>query len=134
MTTAKPENTDDYIAGFDPPVQAALQAVRAAVRQAAPQATERISYGVPAFFQGGALVYFGGFRHHIGFYPPVRDPELQRESARYAGEKGNLRFPLSEPMPLELIARLTAHRLRENLAKSKASKRKRDAGEPGSGD
>ena len=103
---------DEYIAGFPPDVQEVLHKVRAAIRAAAPQATEKISYQMPAFFQDGVLAYFGGFKTHIGFYPPVSgDAKLVREAAPYAGEKGNLRFPLDQPIPYDLIRRIVETRL-----------------------
>lgn len=114
----KPSTVDAYIAQFDPAVQARLQAVRAAVREAAPLATETISYGMPALRQGGMLVYFAAFKAHIGFYPPIRgDAGLEAAAAPYAGEKGNLRFPYAQPLPLELIGALTALRARQDEAK-----------------
>jgi uncharacterized protein YdhG (YjbR/CyaY superfamily) len=70
-----------------------------------------------AFFLDGALVYFAAFKKHAGFYPPVRDESLQSLSAKYAGPKGNLRFLLSEPMPLALIVRLVEARIKENAAR-----------------
>ena len=109
-----PRTVDDYIASAPVEVRAVLEAVRATVRKAAPMAQERISYGMPAFFLDGALVYFGAFKKHIGFYPPVRDPSLQALVSRYAGPKGNLQFPLSEPMPHALITRLVEARIKEN--------------------
>ena len=113
-----PASMDDYIAGFTPQVQAMLQEVRQAVHRAAPQAQECISYQIPAFRQGGILVYFAAFKKHIGFYPPVRgDAKLEAAVARYAGEKGNLRFPLEQPMPLELIEQITRLRLKQEQAK-----------------
>ena len=113
-----PASMDDYIAGFTPEVQAMLQEVRQAVHRAAPQAQECISYQIPAFRQGGILVYFAAFKKHIGFYPPVRgDAKLEAAVARYAGEKGNLRFPLEQPMPLELIEQITRLRLKQEQAK-----------------
>ena len=69
---------------------------------------------MPAFFQGGVLVYYAAFKAHIGMYPPVRDPALQPALARYAGPKGNLKFPLGKPMPLALIAKVVKARLKEN--------------------
>ena len=113
---------DAYIAGFSPEVQAILQRIRHTVRAAAPEAKEVISYRMPAFMQGGILVYFAAFKAHIGIYPPVRgDAALEKVLAPYAGEKGNLRFPLDEPVPLDLIERIVKHRLAQNLAK-KATK------------
>ncbi len=122
----KPQTIDAYIAGFPPEVQPILQQVRATIRAAAPQAEERISYQMPAFFQDGVLAYFGGFKKHIGFYPPVTgDDALLREAAPYAGEKGNLRFPLDRPIPYELIRRIVEARLREKTAKSTKAERLR---------
>jgi len=115
-----PRTIDDYIASVREDVRPVLQAVRATVRAAAPEAEERISYRMPAFFQDGALVYFAAFKHHLGFYPPVQDLALQALVQRYAGPKGNLQFPLSEPMPHALIARIVKARLEENRAKQAA--------------
>jgi len=110
---------DAYIAGFPPEVQTILQEIRRVVRRAAPEAEEIVSYRIPAFRQSGVLVYFAAFRHHIGFYPPVRgDAKLEAAVAPYAGEKGNLRFPLSRPIPFDLIARIVRHRVKQNAAKA----------------
>ena len=122
-----PDTIDAYIDGFPPSVQAILQSVRQTVRCAAPQAEETISYRIPAFKQHGVLVYFAAFNHHIGFYPPISgDPALEAAVAPYAGEKGNLRFPLDEPMPLALIERITRLRVAQNEAKA-SRKRKTKA-------
>jgi len=123
-----PENIDEYIAGFAPEVQAILERVRSTIRAAAPDAEETISYRIPAFTLHGALVYFAAFKHHIGFYPPVKgDAGLEKAVARWAGEKGNLRFPLDRPIPYPLIKRIVKHRVAQNLAKAVAreSKHKR---------
>lgn len=112
-----PATIDDYIAAAPPEVQPVLQAVRATIRQAAPLADERISYGMPAFFLGKkALVYVGAFKRHIGLYPPVRHPALLAQVARYAGPKGNLQLPLSAPMPHALIGQIVSARLQEVAA------------------
>jgi uncharacterized protein YdhG (YjbR/CyaY superfamily) len=94
-----PRSIDSYIASFPPKVRAVLKKVRAVVRKAAPRAEEKISFGIPAFALNGVLVYFAGFKNHIGFYPPLRDAKLKKAAAKYAGEKGNLRFPLDQPIP-----------------------------------
>ncbi|MEO8751606.1 MAG: DUF1801 domain-containing protein [Casimicrobiaceae bacterium] len=110
---------DDYIATFAPDVQAVLQKVRAAVKAAAPSATEVISYRMPALKQNGVLVHFAAFKHHIGFYPPIRgDAKLEQEASRYAGAKGNLRFPLADPIPYGLIGELTKLRARQDAEKA----------------
>jgi uncharacterized protein YdhG (YjbR/CyaY superfamily) len=118
----KPQTIDAYIANFPPDIQALLQKIRTTIRKAAPGAQEKIGYGIASFDFHGPLVYFAAFKKHIGFYPPVQDAKLRKEVARYAGEKGNLQFPLDEPMPYALIARLVKARIKENLAKAAAKK------------
>src|SRR6185295_2024880 len=108
------------ISARTPEVQAILRRIRQVVRSAAPDAEEGISYRMPAFKLNGPLVYFAAFKNHIGFYPPVRgDARLHQAVAPYAGEKGNLRFPLDRPIPYALIARITKVRVKQNLAKVK---------------
>ena len=122
---SKPANIDEYISAFSPEVQAILQQVRRVVRNAAPDAQEVISYQMPALKQHGVLVYFAAFKNHIGFYPPVRgDARLEKAAAPFAGEKGNLRFPLDEPIPFELIKRLTEFRVKQDLANAAAKGKK----------
>ena len=121
---APPHSVDAYIATFPPDVQAILRKVRATVVAAAPDAHEIISYRMPALRQHGVLVYYAAFKNHIGFYPPIKgDARLEQASARYAGEKGNLRFPLDEPIPYPLIARLTRLRAKQDTAAAKAGRR-----------
>lgn len=118
---AVPTTIDEYIAGFAPEVQDQLEQVRQAVRAVAPDAREVISYRIPAFKQNGILVYFAAFKNHIGFYPPVRgDAALEQAVAPYAGEKGNLRFALGQPLPLDLIKRITRLRVAQDLARGGA--------------
>jgi uncharacterized protein YdhG (YjbR/CyaY superfamily) len=114
---------DAYIAGSDARVRPILKKIRAIVREEAPEAEEKISYRMPAFFLGGAVVYYAPFKHHIGMFPPVKgDLSLNKALARYQGEKGNLRFPLDEPMPYPLIRRVVQARLKA-LSASKRSQR-----------
>jgi uncharacterized protein YdhG (YjbR/CyaY superfamily) len=102
---------DDYIASCAQDVRPVLRKIRATIRKTVPQATETISYRMPAFKQGRMLVYFAAFKHHIGLYPPVRgNAALCKAVAKYAGPKGNLKFPLDQRIPYSLIARITAHR------------------------
>src|SRR5262245_23839309 len=99
MVTGAPENIDDYIAGFPPAKRTILEKIRTTIRNAAPEAKEVISYRMPTFTQNGVLVHFAAFKNHIGLYPPVSgDAELEEALAPYAGEKGNLRFPLDQPI------------------------------------
>jgi len=120
-----PQTIDEYISAFSPEVRAILQEVRQVVRSAAPGAQEAISYNIPAFKLNGVLVYFAAFKQHIGFYPPIRgDSRLEKAVSQYAGEKGNLRFPLDQPIPYALIERITKLRVKQNLAKAKARRNK----------
>jgi uncharacterized protein YdhG (YjbR/CyaY superfamily) len=114
---ASPRNIDEYIASFSPEVQAILEKIRLTIRQAAPAAQETISYRIPAFKLNGILVYFAAFRKHIGFFPPVRgDAKIQEAITPYAGEKGNLRFPLDQPIPYRLIERIVKLRVKQSMA------------------
>ena len=119
-----PANIDDYIAAALPEVQPILEKIRGTIRNAAPAATEKISYQMPAYALNGNLVYFAAFKKHIGFYPPVRDKALIAEASAYAGEKGNLRFPLDKPIPYALIGKLVKARVRENQERADARKKK----------
>ncbi|HEY0767570.1 MAG TPA: DUF1801 domain-containing protein [Steroidobacteraceae bacterium] len=128
MTTGRvrPQNIDAYIAAFSPEVQAILERIRLTIGNAAPDAQEAISYHIPTFTLSGALVYFAAFKKHIGFYPPVRgDASLEKALSPYAGEKGNLRFPLDQPIPYGLIERIVKLRVKQNLAKAAPQGKKR---------
>jgi len=119
MTRPAPATVDEYVSGFSSDVQAILRRIRDVVRGAAPDAEETISYQMPAFKQYGVLVYFAAFKKHIGLYPPISgEARLEKAVARYAGEKGNLRFPLGEPIPYDLIERIVKFRVKQNLAKA----------------
>jgi uncharacterized protein YdhG (YjbR/CyaY superfamily) len=119
----KPTDIDGYISQFPADVQAVLQEVRETIRRAAPDAEETISYSMPAFRQNGILVYFAGWKNHIGLYPPISgDKALEKAVARYAGPKGNLQFPLDEPMPLDMIERIVKLRVKQDEAKAAAKR------------
>jgi uncharacterized protein YdhG (YjbR/CyaY superfamily) len=124
---AAPKNIDEYIAAFPPEVQSILKKIRQTIRRAAPKAEEKISYRIPAFTLDGDLIYFAAFKSHIGMYPPVDgDEKLSKELARYRGEKGNLKFPLDEPMPFALISRVVKFRVKEHLKKRAISRREKE--------
>lgn len=118
---SKDKRVDEYIAGFPPKTRTALRNVRATLRKGAPAAEETISYRIPALRGNGMLVYFAGFKNHIGMFPPVRgDARLLAALKRYQGPKGNLRFPLDEPMPLALITRIARLRVKQDREKAAA--------------
>jgi uncharacterized protein YdhG (YjbR/CyaY superfamily) len=123
-TRAKPETIDQYLAMCSPEARAVLKQLRSTVRQAAPpQTAEIISYQMPAFTLHGILVYFAAFKNHIGMFPPIRgDAKLEAAVAKYAGPKGNLKFPLDEPIPCSLVARIVQFRAKQNLARARKTK------------
>lgn len=120
------ETIDAYIALFPKPVQKILESVRKTIRKAAPDAVESINYKMPTFkLNGGNLVHFAGYEHHIGFYPtPDAIAAFANEIAGYKNAKGSVQFPLDEPMPLDLINSMTAFRVKqvEEKIKSKPAK------------
>ncbi len=121
-----PKDIDDYIARFPDDVRPILEKVRTTIRTAAPESKETISYQMPAFKQHGILVYFAGWKKHIGLYPPVSgDKALEKAVAQYAGPKGNLQFPLDEPIPYDLIKRIVRLRVKQDSAKAAAKRKKR---------
>jgi uncharacterized protein YdhG (YjbR/CyaY superfamily) len=122
---AKPKDIDGYVSQFSADVRAVLRDVREAIRRAAPDAEETISYQMPAFRQHGILVYFAAWKKHIGLYPPISgDTAVEKAIARYAGPKGNLQFPLDEPMPLDLIERIVKLRVKQDTEKAARRKKK----------
>lgn len=121
-----PKDIDEYISQFTPDVQQILSNIRTTIRDAAPDASEVISYQMPAFRQHGMLVYFAAWKEHIGLYPPVSgNAAIEKAVARYAGPKGNLQFPLDNPIPYDLIKRIVTLRVKLNLEKVEAKRAKR---------
>jgi uncharacterized protein YdhG (YjbR/CyaY superfamily) len=112
---------DGYIGTFPGNVQILLKQIRNTINQAAPEAVESISYGMPAFkTEGKPLVYFAAFKNHIGFYAtPTGHKEFEKELSKYKQGKGSVQFPIDKPLPLDLIFRITEFRVRENLERSK---------------
>lgn len=121
-----PTTIDEYIARFPEAMQPRLQEMRAIIRAAAPQATERISYGMAGFFQDGPLVYFGGFKAHTGFYPiPSGLAAFEEALSAFRTSKGGVQFPHDAPLPHDLIRRIVAFRLAENADKAARKREKR---------
>lgn len=110
---------DDYIAAFPEEVQVKLAAIHRLIAGEVPDAAVKISYGMPTFVLKGNLVHFAAFKNHIGFYPaPSGIQAFQGELAGYKTSKGAIQFPLDKPIPYELIAKITAYRVTQNLSKS----------------
>lgn len=121
-----PKTIDEFIAGFPKDVQVILQKVRDTIRAAAPEAQEAIKYGIPTFVLNGNLVHFSAYKNHIGFYPaPSGLAHFTVELSQYEGSKGAVRFPLDQPIPYELIGKIVAYRVKENLERAVAKQKKR---------
>ena len=117
-TTTNPVDVDEYIAGFPKDTQKLLEQLRAAIIKAAPGAEEAISYQMPAYKYHGMLVYFAGYKNHIGFYPTASGIEtFKKELSVYKGAKGSVQFPLDKPLPLQLVTKIVKFRMKENLEK-----------------
>ncbi len=108
---------DSYIQTFPEPVQRILEKIRETIQKAAPGATETISYQMPTFkLDGKNLVHFAGYKNHIGFYPiPSAIAAFKKELSPYKNAKGSVQFPLTKPMPYDLIKKIVEFRVRENL-------------------
>ena len=118
MDERKSKNIDEYIAAFQPEVQAILQKLRRLIRESAPGAQEAISYGMPTFKLKGNLVHFAAHKEHIGFYPtPSAIEAFQKDLAGYEQSKGAIRFPLDQPIPYPLIEKMVKFRVNEVLNK-----------------
>ncbi len=115
------ETIDEYIAAFPPHIRALLDEMRRQIREAAPDAVEAISYGIPTLkLRGRNLVHFGAFANDIGFYPtPSGIAAFEKELSPYSTSKGTVRFPLSAPIPYDLVRRIVAFRVGEVSAKGK---------------
>lgn len=126
MNNTKPQNIDEYIEQFPADIQAILQEVRQTIREAAPQAREKISYQMPTFDLHGNLVHFGAHKEHIGFYPtPSGIEAFASELAGYESSKGAVKFPLDQPIPLDLVGRIVKFRVEENQKKAEAKSKKK---------
>jgi len=112
---------DNYISSFPIDVQEILKQIRIVIKETAPEARECIAYRMPAYKTNGKpLVYFAGFKSHIGFYAtPTGHQQFVEELSKYKQGKGSVQFPLNKPIPFDLIKRIVEFRLKENLARTK---------------
>lgn len=114
------QTIDLYIASYPKEVQAILQKIRKTIQKIAPEAKEKMNYGVPTFDLYGNLVHFGAYAQHIGFYSlPKEDKALVKAIEPYKTGKGSIQFPLDKPMPYDLIEWFVKQRIIENTNKFK---------------
>jgi uncharacterized protein YdhG (YjbR/CyaY superfamily) len=112
---------DEYIASYPPDVRVILEKIRRTILAAAPGTDETISYGIPTVtLDGRYLIYFAGWKRHISVYPiPDGDAALQQDLAPYKHARGTLRFPLTKPIPYELIERVVVAAMRARAANAR---------------
>ena len=112
---ATPKTITEYIKAAPKEAREKLREMRACIREAAPGAKESLKWGMPAFSYRRILVTFAVFKHHIGFYPtPSAVKAFAKNLARFKTAKGSIQFPLEKPLPLPLIRKITAFRVRES--------------------
>ena len=110
-----PSTVDEYFSQYPAATQKILVKIRAVIKKAAPKAEEKISYGMPAYFLGHGLIWFGVAKKHIGFYPLTTDMENSIEGlAAYKGTKSSVHFKFDEPMPYDLLTKMVKFRIKEN--------------------
>jgi uncharacterized protein YdhG (YjbR/CyaY superfamily) len=110
---------DQYIRSFPAPTRKILKELRAVIKKAAPHASEKISYGIPTLYQNGNLVHYAAYGNHIGLYGAPRSPRsLDHKLQEYRTGKGTLRFPIDQPIPLDLVRQIVERRVEESSAKS----------------
>ena len=119
-------NVDEYIEQFPANIQAILQKLRDTIKKTAPAAEELISYQMPAFKYHGMLVYFAGYKNHIGFYPTSSPMKVFKDRlTNYKTSKGAIQFPINEAIPLTLVKDIVKFRIKENLEKENAKLKKK---------
>ena len=120
MTHTPPTPITDYILQQPPEIQPKLNQMREAILEIIPDAEEKIAYGIPTFSLKGNVVHFAGYKSHIGFYPGADGIEtFAGELGAYKRSKGAVQFPLDQPLPLDLVKRITTFRKEQNLAKKR---------------
>lgn len=125
MPDAKATTVDEYIQLFAPEVQERLQLLRQTIQEAAADATETISYGMPAYKLNGILVYFAGYKNHIGFYPTGSGIKaFEQVLSGFKWSKGAVQFAHKEALPLELVSEMVKYRAAENQVKVMKNKKR----------
>ena len=115
---AHPKNITEYINAAPKEAQKKLREMRACICKAAPGAIEGVKWGMPAFSYRRILVTFAAYKHHIGFCPtPSALKAFANDLSNYVTTSASVQFPLAKPLPLPLIRKITAFRVRESLEK-----------------
>ena len=110
------KSIDEYILQFSPEIQEILKTLKKVIKEAAPDAEEKIRYQMPTFVSNGNLVHFAAHKNHIGFYPAASGIDaFKQELSEYKGAKGSVQFPIIKPLPYELISKIVKFRVAENI-------------------
>ena len=119
--SSAPQSVDEYLARVPQPARSTLNKMRATIRSAVPaEATETISYGMPAFRHNGVLVWFAAFSNHCSLFPTASViAEFKNDLKRYSTSKGTIHFPTDKPLPTTLIKKLVKARVAKNEAKKR---------------
>jgi uncharacterized protein YdhG (YjbR/CyaY superfamily) len=126
MKNSMANDIDDFIASYPPKIRAKLEKLRLLIHETAPGVSEDIAYGIPTFRLEGNLVHFSAYEKHIGFYPGASGVENFREQlTSFKTSKGTIQFAIDEDLPWELIQKIVAFRVGENLAKAEMKKKRR---------
>ena len=114
QTRVKCRSVDEYLSYYPEEVQEKLESLRSVIKKAAPKAIETISYNIPAYKQTTVLVYFAAYKNHFGFYPTSSGiREFAAQLTKYKVSKGAVQFPIDQPLPLDLIAKIVRFRVKE---------------------
>jgi uncharacterized protein YdhG (YjbR/CyaY superfamily) len=119
ISKIQPKTIDEYISMFPRDVRNRLEKLRKIIKESAGQAEETISYGIPTFKLNGNLVHFAAYKNHIGFYPTSSGIEaFKKELLSYRRGRGSVQFPIDRPIPFNLVKKIVAYRVKENLKKN----------------
>ena len=123
MTTtpgAKFKRVEEYLSALPADIRSKMEDLRSVIKQAAPEATEVISYNMPAFRFHGILLYYAAHTEHIGFYPANTHviEQFRDDLKGYQTSKGTIKFPMDKPIPVSLVKRIVKFRVKQNLEKS----------------
>ena len=119
---------EEYIETFEPNTKKTLIEIRNFIKSKAPEATEKISYGMPTFYLHGNLIHYAAFKDHYGLFPSATATgTFEKELSPYRTGKGTLSFPIDKPIPWEIIERVLQFRIKENLNKMEKKKQKNKA-------
>jgi uncharacterized protein YdhG (YjbR/CyaY superfamily) len=117
---SKRTEIDEFISRYPENIQKLLSQLRSTIKKAAPEASEKISYGIPTFYLHGNLVHFSAYKNHLGFYPTSSGVKtFKEELVGYKCAKGSIQFPVNKPLPIKLISNIVKFRVNENLNKIK---------------